>query len=168
MFSLGEVLGGVTSATALVVLAPLFGWLSASISLALLVVAAVILTLRDLTLIRFPLPEARRLVPRTVFNRTGWVAALQFGFELGTGVRTYISASAPYLLALAVLLASSLGASSAIVAGAAFGIGRAAMILFRSWSRDESGWDLKMARALVWIPTAALAQVSVAVLWTER
>ncbi|MFD0428413.1 hypothetical protein ACFQ60_11025 [Streptomyces zhihengii] len=30
--------------------------------------------------------------------------AMQFGFELGTGVRTYVSASAPYAIAVAVLL----------------------------------------------------------------
>ncbi len=96
------------------------------------------------------------------------LGTLTFGFELGTGVRTYISASAPYLLALAILLATPLPTPSAIAAGAGFGIGRAAMIVFRFWSQDERGWDVKLARALHWIPIAALALLSMAILWTLR
>jgi transposase-like protein len=43
--------------------------------------------------------EAGRQVPQDVFARGLYRAALQFGFEMGTGVRTYVPATTPYLLA---------------------------------------------------------------------
>lgn len=70
------------------------------------------------------LPEARRQIPAEVFGGNLVRAAYRFGFELGTGVRTFVTSPAPYVLLLVVLLArpTLLGA---IAIGFGFGIGRA-------------------------------------------
>lgn len=91
------------------------------------------------------MPEARRQVPRQIFHRSYGPAALQFGFEMGTGVRTYLSAGAPYLLALSLLF-SSVPASIAVASGAAFGLGRLLTPVARQSSTQGETWDLTLAR----------------------
>lgn len=69
------------------------------------------------------LPEARRLIPAEVFGGDLARGALRFGFELGTGMRTYVSSAVPYFLLLIVLVGRpSLG--HAIAIGLGFGVGR--------------------------------------------
>lgn len=70
------------------------------------------------------LPEARRQIPSQVFTNGILRGAYQFGFEMGTGVRTYVPSIAPYILLLAVFLARPTLAV-AITAGIGFGLGRA-------------------------------------------
>src|SRR5438132_14144104 len=48
----------------------------------------------------FSLPEARRQIPAEVFGRGLVRGAYRFGFESGTGVRTYLSSPATSLLLL--------------------------------------------------------------------
>lgn len=83
---------------------------------------------RDLKLIHLSLPQNPRQVPRAVFAQGRTSAAMRFGFELGTGVRTYMPAGGPYIVA-AGLIAGMAGWSAAVLAGVGFGIGRAAMPL---------------------------------------
>ena len=68
-------------------------------------------------------------------------------FELGTGVRTYVSSSAPYVVA-SMLLLSSDGFVAALVAGLGFGVGRATTPLARVISRDGVDWDARLAGRL--------------------
>lgn len=115
---------------------------------------AVLAVLRDLGVLPVRLPQNSRQVPQDVL-RSGLVrGALQFGFELGTGVRTYVSASAPYLLAVAVLLAGQRPAA-ALLAGIGFGAGRAATPLLRYVSRAGEQWDHRMAGRLRAVTVAA-------------
>jgi hypothetical protein len=88
---------------------------------------------------RIALPHRRAQVPAAVIGRGSDAGALQFGFEMGCGVRTHMPSNLPYLPLVAVLLVSSWGA--ALVAGLGFGLGRAAMALGRQHSRDGTWWD---------------------------
>lgn len=149
----GAIGGGALIASLLWLSGGLFEPLSRPTKLWILVAAALIGVARDARIVRFPLPQNRRLVPQTVFGRGRIRGPLQFGFEMGTGLRTYISSTAPYVLALAVpLLARSIGA--ALLAGAGFGLGRSVLPWSRQASKDGSVWDLKAAQRMTWIPWA--------------
>lgn len=95
-----------------------------------------ILLLREIGLFRFPVPQNARLVPQFVTRVPFW-GALQFGTEMGTGMRTYSPTGLPHIVAIAVLLLASW--PEGIMAGAGFAIGRALMLLtFVSASDKES------------------------------
>ncbi|MGH9149385.1 MAG: hypothetical protein ACRD0F_03505 [Acidimicrobiales bacterium] len=70
------------------------------------------------------LPESRRQIPAEVFGGGLVRGAYRFGFELGTGVRTYVPSPAPYLVLAAVVL-GRLTLAQAVLVSAGFGIGRA-------------------------------------------
>ena len=78
---------------------------------------------RDLGVVRFWMPENRRQVRQAVLRHRPVVGDLMFGFELGTGARTFVPATAPYLIAVAVVVVAD-GLIPGLVAGAGFGLGR--------------------------------------------
>ncbi|MEV8372842.1 hypothetical protein AB0P21_08885 [Kribbella sp. NPDC056861] len=88
------------------------------------------------------LPQNRRLVPQSVIPHADFRGPLQFGFEMGTGVRTFTPTALPHALVLVVLLIGGLGPG--LLAGLGFGIGRALMPLARTYSGDPEGWDNAM------------------------
>ncbi len=112
-----------------------------------IVAVAALGLLRELGVVSIPLPQNGRQVPQDVLQRDLLRGALQFGFELGTGVRTFVSASAPYVLALAVLLGGQ-RLWLAVLAGLGFGAGRAATPLIRLASGDVTGWDGRLRSRL--------------------
>lgn len=90
-----------------------------------------------------------RAVPQTIINGP-WIAApLQFGFEMGTGVRTFMPTALPH--ALLVLIALSGGIGPGLLAGVGFGAGRAAMPVVRGWSRSPSRWDAALTGSGPWV-----------------
>ncbi|MGH3814977.1 MAG: hypothetical protein ACRDUV_21455 [Pseudonocardiaceae bacterium] len=93
---------------------------------------------------RIALPHRRAQVPSAVIGAGGDAGALQFGFEMGCGVRTHMPSNLPYLPLVAVLLVGSWVA--ALLAGLGFGLGRAAMALGRHHSRDTAWWDRQWQR----------------------
>ncbi|MEH1016399.1 hypothetical protein V6U90_25255 [Micromonospora sp. CPCC 206060] len=101
---------------------------------------AVLGLLRELGLVPIRLPQNARQVPQDVLQRSLPRGALQFGFELGTGVRTYVSASAPYVLAVALLLGGQ-RLHVAMLAGVGFGAGRALTPLARRAAGTGDRWD---------------------------
>jgi hypothetical protein len=101
---------------------------------------AVFGVLRETGVVTIPLPQNARQVPQDVLRHSPLRGALRFGFELGTGVRTYVSATAPYVLAVAVLLGGQ-RAQVAALAGVGFGAGRAATPLVRRASGAVERWD---------------------------
>lgn len=113
--------------------------LPASWRYAAIVAVALLGVLREVELVTIPLPQNARQVPQEVLRRSAR-GALRFGFELGTGVRTYVSATAPYVLALAVLLGGQ-RLQVAVLAGVGFGAGRAATPLIRRASGAAEDWD---------------------------
>ena len=93
----------------------------------------------ELGLHRVRLPHRRAQVPAAVIGSGPDAGALQFGFELGSGVRTHMPSNLPYVPLVAVLLVGSWAA--ALPAGLGFGLGRAVMALGRHHSRDPAWWD---------------------------
>ena len=160
-FVVGLLAGGLVAGTVLWLLSGLSRPVPAQICLAVLLPLAGLAILRDLGIVHLDLPQNRRQVPRTVFSRGVQRAALQFGFELGTGVRTYVPTTVPYLVALAVLLVRP-GLLLSVLAGLGFGLGRALGLLARFWSGEDESWDLRFDRAAVWIACvgAAMAGIS--------
>lgn len=146
-FTVGLLVGGLTTATVL--------WLASGLTVpvpvgwryGIVLAAGLVAVLRDLGVVTVRLPQNARQIPQDVL-RAGLVrGAVQFGFELGTGARTYVSASTPYLLAVAVLLAGQRW-QTAVLAGIGFGGGRAVSALARYASRGGADWDARLAVTL--------------------
>lgn len=125
---------------------------------ALVAAVAVVILLGEFGLYRLRLPQNGRQVPEWVIDDGGRNGALQFGFEMGTGVRTYMTSGLPHLLLVVVLLLGGLW--TAVIAGLGFGAGRAWMTLSRLWYGDTGRWDTELDR---WLrPLRALLAVSAA------
>src|SRR5437016_3767738 len=123
VFSLGLLLGGVMSASAAWIVSGVGQSIPSGWRIGLLGAAAFFVLLRDFRVISFWLPEPLRQVPRSIFQRGLTLAAFQFGIELGTGLRTYLTSTVPYLLAVGIIFAGESYLAAAI-AGLGFGLGR--------------------------------------------
>ncbi|MGH3795307.1 MAG: hypothetical protein ACRDSP_10490 [Pseudonocardiaceae bacterium] len=144
-FTVGLVLGGSTIATLAVALGSLVRpALPPGVRVAVVAAVALFVLAGEVGLHRVALPHRRAQVPSAVIGGGGDAGALQFGFEMGSGVRTHMPSNLPYLVLVAVLLVSSWGA--ALLAGLGFGLGRAAMALGRHHSRDTDWWDSQWQR----------------------
>jgi MFS family permease len=139
LFTVGLTVGGLLSATVLGLLSGLSTPVPLSWRYAVIVLVAVLGLLRETGLVTIRLPQNARQIGQDVLqrNRRG---VFQFGFELGTGVRTYVSATAPYVLATALFLAGQ-QLRVALLAGFGFGIGRALTPLVRRAAGDGDRWD---------------------------
>lgn len=157
----GLILGALLSAMVLWLLSGLLSPLPPELRHGAIVVAAVLALLRDTGVLRFPMPQNARQIPQDVLQRDLMRGTLQFGFELGTGVRTYVSASAPYVIALGVLLTGGT-AVTAVAAGIGFGLGRALSPVARLASGDVGGWDVRLADRLVPMNVTICAATAVA------
>jgi hypothetical protein len=118
--------------------------LPAPVRYTLFALVAVPVLLREVGLVRFPVPQNARLVPEDVQHLRRW-GALQFGFEMGTGVRTYSPSALPHLVLAAVLLVVPLPAAFALAAG--FALGRLAMPLLSNLWSDDGSWTHVWARS---------------------
>jgi hypothetical protein len=85
------------------------------------------------------LPQSHRAVPQVVIPEARAQGALQFGFEMGTGVRTFMPTGLPHALVIGVLVSGEV--LPGLLAGVGFATGRAAMTLLRSASGAPSVWD---------------------------
>lgn len=120
-----------------------------SLAKSMVVVAAVATLARDYGLVRFRLPQKERQVPQEIVRLGPGGASLQFGFELGTGMRTYLTAATPYAVAAAILLLGD--PLIGMLAGGSFGVGRALMPLLRHASGDRRTWDRLLEQRLTQI-----------------
>ncbi|MEU4778770.1 hypothetical protein [Micromonospora sp. NPDC023633] len=134
------VAGGLLSGLVLGLLSGLSAPLPVPWRYAGIVAVAVLGLLREVGLVSIRLPQNARQVPQDVLQRSLRRGALQFGFEMGTGVRTYVSASAPYVLAVALLLGGQ-RLHVAMLAGIGFGVGRALTPLARRAAGTGDRWD---------------------------
>ena len=161
-------LGALATAAGLLLVGSLLRLAVPAVALRWMLLAAVVaLVARELGLVRFWLPQNKRLVPEHV-NRHGRVfGPLQFGFEMGTSLRTYTPSALPHAVALTVaLLADPL---TTVLAGAGFGLGRAAMTLGNLHYSTDNSWDLAWLdheRLLRTVLVAGFAGCTVAVLLT--
>ena len=94
--------------------------------------------LRETRLISFPLPQNARLVPQFVTRVPFW-GALQFGAEMGSGMRTYSPTGLPHVMVVAVFLLG--GWSEAVLVAAGFAAGRALMVVTFLLARDKQQAD---------------------------
>lgn len=106
----------------------------------------VVLLMHSVGVLPLRLPEAKRQIPRHVLER-GRLGAFQFGIELGSGLRTYMSASAPYLLAVGLVL-SLWPTGSGVLVGLGFGIGRAAVVGLPIFMRIDEMKDTEISNVL--------------------
>lgn len=104
----------------------------------LVAVAAVVFLLRELDVLSFPLLQNARLVPQFVTRIPFW-GAVQFGAEMGTGMRTYSPTGLPHIMALSIMFLASW--QEALMAGAGFAAGRALMLLTFVAARDKMTAD---------------------------
>lgn len=132
--------GGVTSAALLWVLSGLVDWIPRAAAPAVVGGVALGVVARDLGLVTFGLPQRKWQVPKTILEQAQTPAALGFGFELGLGFRTYITASAPYLLLICLLLMAE-PLWIYLLVGAAFGLGRFLVAVARYLSPPSAAWD---------------------------
>ncbi|MFG2011615.1 hypothetical protein ACGFNF_21370 [Micromonospora sp. NPDC048868] len=137
---MGLIVGGLLSGSVLGLLSGLSAPLPVPWRYAGIVGVAVLGLLREVGLVSIRLPQNARQVPQDVLQRSLRRGALQFGFEMGTGVRTYVSASAPYVLAVALLLGGQ-RLHVAMLAGVGFGVGRAMTPLARRAAGTGDRWD---------------------------
>jgi hypothetical protein len=161
------VLGALVSALVVFVVSGLVTPVPETVRYGIVLVFAAAGVLRDAGVVRFPLPQNARQIPQDVLTRDVARGSLRFGFEMGTGVRTYVSATVPYVLVAALLLtAPSLG--TAVAAGAGFGLGRALTAVARHASHDGETWDAVLHRHLRTIKLVgglAVAAALVILLW---
>ena len=154
-------MGGVCTASALWLLSGLVSPIPDPVRYAVVVVSGAVFALRDARVLRFWMPQNARQVPQDVMQRHLLRGSLQFGFELGTGVRTYVSANAAYVVALAVLL-SGTDYWPALLVGLGFGVGRAVTPLSRVASGDGADWDARLIGRLTVITVGSSLVVAAA------
>lgn len=162
VFSTGLVLGALLSATVLWLASGLAAPLPADWRAGATAALGLLAVARDAGVLRLRLPQNARQVPQDVLQRHLARGALQFGFEMGTGVRTYVSASLPYALALGVLLANDAGV--ALLAGVGFALGRAATPVLRFASGTGEEWDDRLLTRLTLLKPGAATVATAA--WT--
>jgi hypothetical protein len=93
---------------------------------------------REIDLVSFPLLQNARLVPQFVTRVPFW-GSMQFGAEMGTGMRTYSPTGLPHIMVVATVFLASW--SDALLAGTGFAIGRALMLLTFVAARDKMAAD---------------------------
>lgn len=130
------------------------------------VVITVLMLARELNLVRFPMPQNQRLIPNTTFRLGPFLGSFQFGMELGSGVRTYVTSSLPYALLAVIALVAPPGA--AFLGAVGFALGRLVMtssaVRFDTVQHDgptwSQAWDAfaspaRMVNAAVYVICAA-------------
>lgn len=126
------------------------------------------LVMYDLWATRVRLWQAARQIPQDIFISDLRWAAIRFGFEYGTGLRTFLTSAAPYILACAVILIGVLPLTGLIL-GAAFGLGRS-FSLFQYQVKKKKNWQetvQRQARLLERIGSIGVFFLLASVWWFE-
>ena len=93
----------------------------------------------------------------------GLKGVLQFGYEIGTGARTFLPTAAPHVIA-AYLVFAVPTLSGAVLLGAAFGVGRGLQNLIVSGLADRGsfleGWLRPVSMAAPFAPAVAAVGLS--------
>lgn len=113
--------------------------------------------------LRLPIPQRRRQISRSVLVDSGpFLGPFRFGIDMGTGVTTFLPSALPHLtLAAMMLLAADV--RIALLAGAAFGSGRAMMPLLRYVSPTKLDWDRQLAGQELWIKRGCAGAAGLAI-----
>lgn len=138
-YTVASVLGGTLIGGALGAVGQLLGVGEApTAGLAVLAVAAFLGVAVDRHLLGLDLPTWHRQVDeRWLTGYRGWVYGAGFGFQLGLGVVTIVTASITYVALLGALLTGSWKGGA--VVGASFGLARALPLLLATRVRSAGG-----------------------------
>ncbi|MEU7894083.1 hypothetical protein AB0B45_14600 [Nonomuraea sp. NPDC049152] len=167
MFSTGLILGALFSGVVVGAVGGLVSIVDPVVRWWVLIPPLVVVLAFELAGRPLSLPQNRRLVPQDVIPRSEFGGPLQFGFEMGTGVRTFTPTALPHALVLSVVLVGGLGPG--LLAGLGFGLGRALMPLTRTLSGDPAAWDTRMLASMPWVGRAcAVAFVAAIVMLLPR
>ncbi|MEV0595951.1 hypothetical protein [Nonomuraea cavernae] len=98
----------------------------------------------DTRIVPWRLPQNARQVPSDIIVRAEGQGAFQFGFEMGTGLRTYVPAHIPHALVAVALLGTPWWLAPLL--GLSFGAGRTIMVFSSVLSGDATAWDKEFAR----------------------
>ncbi|MDI6103051.1 hypothetical protein QLQ12_30995 [Actinoplanes sp. NEAU-A12] len=148
-FSAGLMLGGLLSGVIAGIAGGLLSVLPYAWRLGILAVPLAIIMVFELAGRPLSLPQNRRLVPQEIIPRHSFDGPFQFGFEMGTGVRTYSPTALPHALVLVIALLGGLGPG--VLAGLGFGFGRILMPYVRSRAADAHEWDGVLLSTLPWL-----------------
>lgn len=139
-FGLGLIVGGVVTSFVVMVLGSLVRWaVPVTALIALSVAWFAVIAVRELGWVSFGLPQNARLVPESVFRHGRFFGPFEFGFEMGTGVRTYVTSGLPYVAVLVVACFAS--PLAAVLAGVGFGLGRTLMTMANLRFSADGEWD---------------------------
>jgi len=135
----GAIGGALTSIGVVFVLSGLLSPVPDSARQVVAIVMVLVLLIHALGVICLDLPQRKYQIPRETFTDAPARAAFRFAFELGTGVRTYITSVSPYALAILILLGlpAGLGAGAGAAGSAAvgYGVGRSIVVASQSMRR---------------------------------
>ncbi len=140
---LGSLAGGVLVALGLFLLSGLAASASDHQKLMVATAAALIVVARDYGGLKLWLPSASRQVPVEIFRRRLGIASFQFGLEMGTGCRTFMTGTLPYFAAVVIVLVGA--PVDALVIGTAFGLARGLVPFGRLSSSLSTRWDETLA-----------------------
>jgi hypothetical protein len=157
LFSVGLAAGGGTTATVLWLLSGLARPVPAAAGAVAALGFAALGVLRETGLVRLWLPQTTRQIPADVLQTRVLSGSLRFGFELGTGVRTFLPSCAPHVIALGLLVTHP-PIAVFLAAGIGFGAGRAATAALSYAARDPL-WERRLTARLSWIKTGAAVTV---------
>lgn len=138
-FLAGALMGGGTSGAAIGIGALLIPATPLWMASGLIGFTALLVVLNDSGTLVVPFPQNHRQVRQTVIDMQPAAGAPMFGFEMGTGARTHVTGSAPYIVVVAALLADGYGLAG-LLAGLGFGLGRGLVPLDRRMHHHEEAW----------------------------
>jgi len=138
-YTAGAVSGALVSGSSLFVLSGLLAPISDAARQVIALGLVCILLFHALGIVCLELPQRAYQIPRETFTDDPPRAAFRFAFELGTGVRTFITAVSPYALAVLLLLGLPRSLTDAALAATAaavgYGLGRSVVVASQSMRR---------------------------------
>ena len=160
-FALGLLLGGLVTGLLLTLLSAFLGLLPRPVGIAVVGAVLLLSVTQALGLHDVRLPHRAQIVPQEqVLGQASETGALQFGFEMGTGMRTHMPSNLPYVALGCALILGPWWAG--LVAGVCFALARLTMAAGR-WMNDD--WDLQWTgayrRNIVVLNLAAVAGAAV-------
>lgn len=163
MFVLGAGVGGGLVGIASLFAAGLVSWASPLVKMLVLSMGSLALLVYDVSVDACQLPQRRRLIPERVWYGNPAISAARFGFEHGAVFRTYITAGAPYVFVLALILLD-IGAWYIVLGGAAVGIGKGLTPLQYAIAGVD-GWQSHVERHSRTVERVSTIAVAGVVVW---
>jgi hypothetical protein len=113
-FGVGLVVGGLLSAAVLVTVGSLVRLVAPpAFWAAMIAVWFAVVALREVGALSFGLPQNARLVPESVLRHGRFWGPFEFGLEMGTGVRTYVTSGLAYVVVPVLALLAGCGTGAA-------------------------------------------------------